>query len=59
MGYYNESKTYSVYNLEKRKIVISRDMIFDESKVGYDLINVKGLLNEDIFLVEAINSALQ
>jgi hypothetical protein len=59
MGYYNESKTYSVYNPEKRKIVSSRDVIFDENEVGYDLISVKGLLNKDIFLVEPIDSALQ
>jgi hypothetical protein len=59
MGYYNESKTYNVYNPDKRKIVIFRDVILDESKIGYDLINVKGLLDEDIFLVEPIDSALQ
>jgi hypothetical protein len=59
MGYYNESKTYNVYNLNKRKIVIFRNVILDESEVGYDLINVKGLLDEDIFLVEPIDSALQ
>jgi hypothetical protein len=34
-------------------------MIFDESKVGYDLISVKGFLDENIFLVEPIDSALQ
>jgi hypothetical protein len=34
-------------------------VILDESKVGYDLINVKGLFDEDIFLVEPIDSALQ
>ncbi len=59
MGYDNVSKTYSMYNPEKRKIVISRNVIFYESKVGYDLISVKGFLDEDIFLVVPTNSALQ
>jgi hypothetical protein len=59
MGYYNESKIYNVYNLEKKKIVIFRNMIFDESKVGHDLISVKALLDEDIFFVEPIDSAPQ
>jgi hypothetical protein len=59
MGYDNVSKTYSMYNREKRKIVIFQNMIFYESKVGYDLITVKGLLDEDIFLVEPIDNALQ
>jgi len=59
MGYDNVSKTYSMYNPEKRKIVISQNMIFYESKIGYDLISVKGFLDEDIFLVEPIDNALQ
>jgi len=39
LGYDNESKAYRLYDKIRRKVLISRDVVFDESKVGYQYLN--------------------
>ena len=36
MGYDNVSKVYRIYILSERKIQLSRDVVFDESKIGFN-----------------------
>ena len=36
VDYDMESKAYRIYDLLQRKVIISRDVVFDESKVGFD-----------------------
>jgi len=35
LGYDSETKAYRVYDQNKRKVIVSRDVVFDEGKVGY------------------------
>jgi len=35
LGYDTESKAYILFDKNKRKILVSKDIVFDESKVGY------------------------
>ena len=38
LGFGSETKAYRLYDQIRRKIIISRDVVFDESKVGYQYI---------------------
>ena len=36
LGYGTETRAYRLYNLEKKKVIFSRDLVFDEAKNGDD-----------------------
>jgi hypothetical protein len=46
LGYDRESKMYRLYDPEKKKILLNRDVIFDETKVGYQYL-VQGLIEQE------------
>ncbi len=38
VGYDDVSKAYRIYNLQIRKIIVTKDVIFDESLVGFRML---------------------
>lgn len=48
MGYDDVSKVYKVYIFNERKIQLRRDVVFDESKVGYYHLKKPFLVEEEI-----------
>ena len=48
MGYDDVGKVYKVYIFNERKIQLSRDVVFDESKVGYYHLKKPLLVEEEI-----------
>jgi hypothetical protein len=49
VGYDEQSKVYRVYDPTKKKIALSRDIVFDESLVGYQHILDNSINHEDPF----------
>ena len=49
MGFDNETKAYRLYDQTRRKIVISRDAVFDETKVGFHHLNIGKPAENTIF----------
>ena len=39
LGFDRETKAYRLFDQSKKKIILSRDVVFDESKVGYHHLN--------------------
>ena len=39
IGYFKVSKVYKLFDPKKRRIILSRDVVFDEEKVYEDVIN--------------------
>ena len=57
MEYDEESKTFRLFDPEKRKVLLSRDVVCDETRVGYQfLTNQSGQLN-DLFSISLNNHA--
>ena len=40
LGYDDETKAYRLYDHIKKRVIISRDVIFDESKIGYQHLEI-------------------
>lgn len=40
-GYDNKRKVYRLYYLPKRKILLSKDVVFDESKIRFEFVKKK------------------
>jgi hypothetical protein len=51
VGYNDHSKVYRIYDPIKKKIALSRDIVFYESLVGYQHIIAKPVNQEDPFLL--------
>lgn len=49
LGYDEQSKVYRVFDPEKRKVILSKDIICDEAKVGYQHLLTSIPVPEDIF----------
>lgn len=51
MGYDDASKVYRIYMPSERKIQLSRDVVFDESKIGFHHLKKPLLVQEEIVTV--------
>jgi hypothetical protein len=52
MGYDDKSKVYRLYDPTEKQIVLSRDVTFDESKIGYKHLDEEApVLEENLFPV--------
>ena len=40
LGYDDETKAYRLYDHIKKQLIISRDVIFDKSKIGYQYLEI-------------------
>jgi hypothetical protein len=51
LGYDDESKTFRLFDPEKCKVVLSRDVVCDESRVGYQFLTNKSEKLDDLFSI--------
>ena len=49
LGYDTESKVYRLYDPNKKKIILSKDVTCDKNKVGYKYLNLEGPKLESYF----------
>jgi hypothetical protein len=49
LGCDSESKVYRVFEPRTRKIILSRDVVFDENRIGYNYVLGDSTLPEDLF----------
>ena len=51
LGYDKESKTFRLFDPEKCKVVLSQDVVCDESRVGYQFLTNQSKKLDDLFSI--------